>query len=308
MNIDTVSAFDFPAVARKKITAAFDGGRMSSDGGVMLLAAVERWLGIADRLAALIPNARDKDRVTHGLADMIRARILAIACGYEDCNDFDRLRSDPAFKLVCGRLPDSGTDLCSQPTLSRLENAPSLRDAIRLTYALVDQWMASYPTPPKNVTLDIDDTCDVVLGRQQLSLFNAYCDEYCFLPIHAYDAATGRPVAMVLRPGKTPSGVKLRAHLRRLVRRIRAKWPTTRIIIRGDGHYPSSHAPDSHACMPIGNPYLDSSVSAYPLGPFCGNLMPLKANITKNGAKLRGSVLRQSSNKLPNANLCGRIL
>jgi len=244
MSIDTVPAFDFPAVARKKITAAFDGGRMSSDGGVMLLAAVERRLGIAERLAALIPDARDKDRVTHGLADMIRARILAIACGYEDCNDFDRLRSDPAFKLACGRLPDSGADLCSQPTLSRLENAPSLRDAIRLTYALVDQWMASYPTPPKSVTLDIDDTCDVVHGRQQLCLFNAYYDEYCFLPIHVYDATTGRPVAMVLRPGKTPSGVEARAHIRRLVRRIRMKWPTTRITFRGDGHYARPEAMD----------------------------------------------------------------
>ena len=126
---------------------------------------------------------------------MIRARLLAICCGYEDCNDFDRLRSDPAFKLACGRLPDSGADLCSQPTLSRLENAPSLRDAIGLTYAFIDQWMASYPTPPASVTLDIDDTCDVVHGRQQLCLFNAYYDEYCFLPIHIYDAATGRPVA-----------------------------------------------------------------------------------------------------------------
>lgn len=184
MIIDTAPAFDFPAVARKKITAAFDGGRMSSDGGVMLLAQVERRLGIAERLAALIPDARDTNRVTHGLADMIRARILAIACGYEDCNDFERLRSDPAFKLACGRLPDSGADLCSQPTLSRLENAPSLRDTIRLTYALVDQWMASYSTPPKSITLDIDDTCDVLHGRQQLSLFNAYYDEYCFLPIH----------------------------------------------------------------------------------------------------------------------------
>jgi len=174
MTIDTIPTFDFPAVARKKITAAFDGGRIPSDGGVLLLAQIERRLGVADRLAALIPDARDKDRVTHGLADMIRARILAIACGYEDCNDFDRLRSDPAFKLACGRLSDSGADLCSRPTLSRLAYAPSPRDAIRLTYALIDQWMASYSTPPKSVTLDIDDTCDVVHGRQQLSLFNAH--------------------------------------------------------------------------------------------------------------------------------------
>ena len=85
--------------------------------------------------------------------------------------------------------------------------------------------------------LDIDDTLDVVHGHQQLSLFNAHYDERCFLPIHVYDAATGRPVAMILRPGKTPTGKEIRGHLRRLVRRIRVRWPTTRILVRGDGHY-----------------------------------------------------------------------
>jgi len=121
--------------------------------------------------------------------------------------------------------------------LSRLENAPSLKDAIRLTYALVDQWMASYPREPASVTLDIDDTCDVVHGHQQLSLFNAHYDERCFLPIHVYDTERSRPVAVVLRPGKTPSGVEVRAHLRRLVRHIRRRWRKTRITFRGDGHY-----------------------------------------------------------------------
>jgi hypothetical protein len=91
----------------------------------------------------------------HSFADMIRARIFAICCGYEDADDLDVLRTDPAFELACGRLPDTGDDLCSQPTLSRLENAPRLKDVIRLTYALVDQWMASYATPPSSVTLDI---------------------------------------------------------------------------------------------------------------------------------------------------------
>ena len=233
----TVPRFDFPAVGRKKITAAFDGGRLTSDGGVMLLAMAEKRLGIADRLAGLIPDRRDPTRITHTLADMIRARIFAICCGYEDADDLDALRTDPAFKLACGRLPDTGRNLCSQPTLSRLENAPRLRDVIRLTAALIDLWMDSYVTPPTAVTLDIDDTCDVVHGHQQLSLFNAHYDERCFLPIHVYDTARSRPVAVVLRPGKTPSGTEVRGHLRRLVRRIRARWPDTRLTIRGDGHY-----------------------------------------------------------------------
>src|SRR5260370_16562118 len=139
------------------------------------------------------------------MADMIRAGIFAICCGYEDADDLDVLRSDPAFKLACGRLPDSGRDLCSQPTLSRLENAPGLKDVIRLTYALVDQWMASYDPPPVSVTLDIDDTCDVAHGHQQLSLFNPHYAERRFLPIHLHDTDKARPLAAVLRTAKTPS-------------------------------------------------------------------------------------------------------
>ena len=237
MTDNTTLPFAFPAVRGRKITADFDGGRLTSDGGVMLLAMAERRLDIAARLARLVPDRRDPARVTHTLADMIRARIFAIAMGYEDADDLDHLRRDPAFKLACGRLPDSGDDLCSQPTLSRLENAPRLRDVIRLTYALVDTWMDSYPRPPRSVTLDIDDTCDVVHGHQQLSLFNAHYDDRCFLPIHIYDTDRSRPVAVILRPGRTPSGVEVRGHLRRLVRRIRSRWQKTRILFRGDSHY-----------------------------------------------------------------------
>jgi Transposase DDE domain group 1 len=101
----------------------------------MLLAMAERRLGIAERLAHCFPDRRDPPRITHTQADMVRARILAIACGCEDADDLDSLRVDPAFKLACGRIPDTGANLCSQPTLSRLENAPSLKDAIRLTWA-----------------------------------------------------------------------------------------------------------------------------------------------------------------------------
>jgi hypothetical protein len=237
MTDDTVLPFSFPAVQRKKVTAAFDGGRLTSDGGVVLLAEAERRLGLADRLAAVIADHRDPARIVHTLPDILRARILAIACGWEDADDLDTLRHDPAFKLACGRLPDSGNDLCSQPTISRWENAPTLREILRLMGAMVDLWCASYPRPPGAVTLDIDDTVDVVHGHQQLSLFNAHYDDRCFLPIHIYDTATGRPVAMILRPGKTPTGKEVRGHLRRLVRRIRRHWPETRLTIRGDSHY-----------------------------------------------------------------------
>src|SRR6476660_5800542 len=241
---DSLLPFSFPAVDRKKVTAAFDGGRLTSDGGVMLLAAAEKALGIAERLAPLITDPRNPLLVTHSVADILRARLRAIACGYEDADDIDHLRTDPGFKLACGRLPDSGTDLCSQPTVSRWENAPSLREVVRLTYAMIDTYCASYQRPPHAVTLDIDDTLDVVHGHQQLSLFNAHYDERCFLPIHVYDTATSRPVAVLLRPGKTPSGQEIRGHLRRLVRTIREHWPHTHITIRGDSHYGRPEAMD----------------------------------------------------------------
>ena len=219
MTNDNLLPVSFPAIRAKKVTAAFDGGRLTSDGGVMLLAMAERRLGVADRLARSFPDRRDPTRILHTRADMIRAHIHAIACGYEDADVLDFLRTDPAFKLACGRPPETGGDLCSQPTLSRMENAPSLKDAIRLTYALVDQWMASYERAPAIVILDLDDTCDVAHGHQQLSLFNAHYDERCFLPI---------------RPGKTPGGVEVRPSA--------PPGPTypqmlaqTRITFRGDG-------------------------------------------------------------------------
>jgi hypothetical protein len=233
---NTPLPFSLPSVRRKKVTAAFDGGRITSDGGVLLLSAIETKIGIANRLAPLINDPRNPLLVTHRVADILRARMLAIACGYEDADDLDHLCADPGFKLACGRLPDSGGDLCSQPTVSRWENAPTLCEVIRTTYAMVDLYCASYARPPRAVTLDIDDTVDVVHGHQQLSLFNGHYDERCFLPIHVYDTATSRPMAMLLRPGATPSGKEVRNHLHRLVRRIRRHWPDTHLTIRGDGH------------------------------------------------------------------------
>jgi Transposase DDE domain group 1 len=135
---------------------------MSSDGGVMVLSLVERRLGMAQGLARCTPDRRDPSRITHAIADIIQARVFAICFGYEDADDLDVSRSDPAFKLACGRLLDSGRDLRTQPTQSRLANAPRFKDVIRLTYALVDQRMASYATAPSSVTLDIGDTYESV--------------------------------------------------------------------------------------------------------------------------------------------------
>ena len=135
---------------------------------------------------------------------MLRFRMFAIACGYEDADDCDALRGDPLFKLAVGRAPESGRDLCSQPTMSRLENAPSRIEVARMTAALVDIFCRSFPAPPTAITLDIDDTCDPVHGRQQMSLFNAHYDTRCFLPVHVYHVESGKPAAVHRRRHRPP--------------------------------------------------------------------------------------------------------
>ncbi len=135
---DSVYGFGFPAICAKKVTAAFDGGRLTSDGGVMLLAQAERRTGIAGRLAGCIADPHDQSRVVHGLADILRTRIVAIACGYEDADDLDHLRHDPGFKLAVGKLPGDAIGLASQPTMSRCKNAPTTRELVRMMDDMVD--------------------------------------------------------------------------------------------------------------------------------------------------------------------------
>jgi hypothetical protein len=233
----TLLPFDLPAVQRKKLTVDFDGGSQSSDGGLLLLREAERSLGICARLADSLADRRDPTRVSHSLVELIKTRVLAICCGYEDGNDLDRLRHDPLLKLAVGRCPESGADLCSQSTMSRLENMPSRRQAAEMTAALIDQFCASFPAPPCEITLDIDDTLDIVHGGQQLSFWNAHHDERCFLPIHVYHVESGKPVVAILRTGKIPAGREVRTVIKHITCRIRRHWPATRICWRGDSHY-----------------------------------------------------------------------
>ena len=175
---------------------------------------------------------------------------MAIRYGYEDGNDPNHLRRDPAFKMACGRLPESGDDLASQPTMSRRENAPDTRASIRMSRAMLDLWCRSRRRPPRSITLDIDATADTVHGHQQMPLFNVHHDERCFSPVRIYDADSGHCVRTILGPGKTPDGKKVRAHIRRLVRHIRAHGPLTLITIRGElcgGHVVPGSDPVTNA-------------------------------------------------------------
>jgi hypothetical protein len=226
----------------KELVARFDGGRLSSDGGLLVLREIEQRLEVADRLAACIADPRDPGSTVHPLADIIRFRLLMIAAGYEDGNDATGLRTDPMFKLALERLP-SDRDLCSQSTISRLENLPDARTLLRLGRALVDVYCGSFRQVPKRIVLDIDDTFDAVHGGQQLRLFNAHYDDYGFQPIVVFDAE-GRFVTALLRPAKRPKGVEIRAFLRRLIRAIRSHWPQVEILVRADSHYASPDVMD----------------------------------------------------------------
>ena len=222
-------------VAGKSVVARFDGGLLSSDGGVLALREVEQRLRVADRLVGCMEDPRTPDQITHTLSDIVSFRLLMIAAGYEDGNDANNLRADPMFKMAHDLAP-SDRELCSQSTISRLENLPDVRALLRMGRAMVDLYCSSFKQVPKRIVLDIDDTFDAVHGSQQLRLFNAHYDEYGFQPIVVFDGG-GRFVAAMLRPAKRPKGTEVRAFLRRLLRAIRANWPKTEIMLRADSHY-----------------------------------------------------------------------
>jgi hypothetical protein len=267
MTDEQLLPFDLPAVQRKKLTIDFDGGNQSSDAGALLLREAESKIGVCRRLAEAMPDRRDQSRVDHEMVELVMARAVAIACGYKDANDLNRLRDDPLMKIAIGRCPESGDPLPSQSTISRLENAPTKTQAARLAAALVDQFCASV-TPGKEEVFDIDDTFCAAHGGQQLALWNGHEDERGFSPMHIYHVRTGAPVAAILRSAKTPKGTEVRAVIKHVTRRIRKHWPNTRIIWRGDSHYGRVEVmdwADNNECGYIfglpGNKVLDAFVA-----------------------------------------------
>src|SRR6516162_5728697 len=236
MSDDTLLPFDLPAVCRKKLTVDFDGGNQSSDGGMLLLRQAERKLGVCRRLADAMPDRREQCRIRHEMFELVAARAVAIACGYKDGNDLDRLRDDPLLKLAIGRCPESGQPLPSQSTISRLENGPSKAEAARLTAALIDQFGQSVK-PGREEILDIDDAFCTAHGGQQLAFWNAHYNERGFSPMHICHVKSGTPVVAILRPARTPSGTEVRTVIKHVTRRLLRHWPTTRLVWRGDSHY-----------------------------------------------------------------------
>lgn len=236
MDMSTPSRLLLSPVNGKPILMNFDGADMSSDAGLTLLREVERRTGLAGELASCLVDRRDPSKVQHSLEEIIRFRIMMIAAGYEDGNDATDLRHDPSFKIALERKPETGAALCSQPTISRMENLPKARDLIRMGREMVRFYCQSFARAPGQIVLDIDDTFDAVHGHQQLRLFNSYYDEYGFQPIVVFDGG-GRLVGALLRPARRPKGRESAAHLRRLIREIREHWPKTEILLRADSHY-----------------------------------------------------------------------
>ena len=237
--------FEIP-FAGKRLTTTFDGGHLSSDGGLVLLQRVDEQLGLTARLAQCLRDERDQNLVEQSVLDLLRQRIFGIVCGYEDCNDFDTLRTDALFKLAVGRQPLTGADLGSQPTLSRLENAVGPKDLLRMSAALVEMFVEGHHgAPPQRIILDADATDDPTHGQQEFEFYHGYYDHHCYLPLLVYATADGGEpaclerseqelVAAVLRPGNVHAGHRAVAVLRRIVERLRAAFPDSEILLRGD--------------------------------------------------------------------------
>ena len=224
-------------VGSKSLTAARDAGNLTSNGGLIVLREAATRLGVADVVAAPLPDTRNPLLITHTYSAMVTARMMAIVAGYEDADDLDALRNDPALMIACNRAPDGGHDIPSQPTISRLENLADTKTLYKIGIGYIDLFCASYATPPECIVLDIDDTNDMVHGGQQLALFNTHAGGHCFQPMHFFEGNSGKPILSLMRPGKRPSGEEIARVLWHVVHRIRRHWPKVRILVRGDGHY-----------------------------------------------------------------------
>ena len=220
------------------VRADFTGGEMSSDLGTLMLGAVDRRIGLIDRLTGAIVDARDARYITHSLRALLMQRVFQIASGYEDGNDANTLRHDPLFKLITGRAPlDTDNPLACGATLSRLEGALRRSDIYRMAHALVEQFIAGYAEAPLTITLDLDHTDDATYGQQELSCYNHHYHSHCYLPLLVFEAHSGALVTAVLRPGRRPTGAENAMIMKRVLRLLRRHWPNTHVLLRGDGHF-----------------------------------------------------------------------
>jgi hypothetical protein len=233
MTQNTKQMMLFKDISGKKVVADFNGGDVSSDGGLLFLREVEAQTGVIQSIVNVIHDKRHPGYVKHQFIHLLKQRVFQIASGYEDANDSDSLRNDPIMKIAC----EKQDDLASQPTMCRFENGFSRTDLYRIAKAFVHVFINSYEKKPAAIILDLDDTADPTHGNQQLSFFNGYHNTYCYMPLHIYEGKSGKLITTILRTGKRPSGKEIVMILRRIIKEIRRAWPDVGIIVRGDSHY-----------------------------------------------------------------------
>jgi hypothetical protein len=227
----------FESLFSKEVIADFEGGRITSDAGGLLLRELDQRYRIAENAARCLHDPRDSHKVKHDLLTLVRQRLFAIALGYKDNNDATWLARDPAIKIMAGRAPEGGADLASQPTLSRFENRATAKDLCRLSEWLLDLYLKTHPGPRKTIILDMDATDDPTHGKQQLSFFHGYYEEHMYHPLLVFDGQDGFPLAAVLRPGNTHASKGALAVLKRLIKKLRRAYPKALILVRADAGF-----------------------------------------------------------------------
>jgi hypothetical protein len=220
------------------LEAAFDGGRITSDGGLSWLAKVDSEMGLSQVISECVPEWRTR-KGRHTMLALVKQRLYQIACGYEDQNDSDTLREDPLLKMVCGSLPESGADLASQPTISRLENAADARCCHQIAEALFYLYLKERGKDgaPERIILDFDSTADPTHGDQEGSHYHGYYGQHMYHPLLVFDGQTGHLVTALLRAGNTHGSHSAVALLKRIVARLRHRWPEVEVEIRADAGF-----------------------------------------------------------------------
>ncbi len=229
--------FEFQSLFGKKVTGGFNGGKISSDGGGLLLRELDLRHGVTGHMSRALHDRRSPHRVKHSLGNLLRQRMYGICLGYEDANDHNLLRKDPVLKTACDMLPDSSSDLASQPTLSRLENQVSAKELVRLSRELFSLYLSAHSGKRDVIIIDIDSTDDPTHGGQQLSLFHGYYGQHMYHPLMIFDGLTGFPMAVVLRPGNSHASRGAIGILRRIIGCLQKEHPESTILVRADGGF-----------------------------------------------------------------------
>jgi DDE family transposase len=227
----TSKQIEFEPFKRRRIEVNFDGGDVSSDGGVLLIRKLERRLGLLDAAARALSDPRDPQRVTHAMSDLLRQRVFGLVQGYEDLNDHTTLRNDPLMQSACER----DTALASAPTLCRLENRATRAAAWAIHAVILEKFVAGFKRAPEELVLDFDATDDPLYGKQQGRFFHGYYDTYCYLPLYVFCGE--QLLVSYLRPSKIDEAKHAWAVLALLVKRLRRAWPQARIVVRGDSGF-----------------------------------------------------------------------